>query len=232
MSNLLGQALARILFFKEIKEYDKALVEVNKSALSLLGLDADLIGKLDTAGLRDLFGSEPALLDAKLLAAGTFIMERGEILAQQERENESIGMYMKALDLFLEGQPLQDMQVDNRIDLTIDVLRSYELPPAVKRKIVYYFERKGKFDRSEDVIFEIVNDDPSFLQDGISFYERLLLKSDRELEEGGLPGMRLKTALLSCGRNRRETAYLDRSGQIIVESERGASGPGRYPRGI
>ncbi len=187
MFNLLGQALTRIFFFKEIREYDKALLEVDKSALSLLGLNAEMIGKLDTAGLSDLFGSDPALLDSKLFAAGTFMMERGEILAKQDREDESIGMYMKALDLFLKGQPLQDMQADNRVDLTIDALKSYELPLAVRRKMVEYFERKGKFDRAEDVVFEIVNEDPGFLQEGISFYERLLLKSDRQLEEGDLP---------------------------------------------
>jgi len=190
MSNLLGQGLARILFFREMKEYEKALTETDNCARTVLGLNIDLIERMPVAGLVDLLGSDPALLHSKLYVAGSLLKEKGEILEFQEIEDEGMSLYMKSLSLFMQGMPAnEDLEEKGirAVDFVLDKLKFYELPVELKKQLVVFFESIKRFDKSEDVIFEIVEDDAGFVQYGISFYERLLLKSDDELEKGCLP---------------------------------------------
>lgn len=191
MFNLLGQALARILFFKEIKEYDEALVEVDNATRSLLGLNVDMLERVPVAGLKDLLGSDPALLHSKLYASGALLKEKGEILELQNKEDESVGMYMKSLCLFMEAIPKfkdsDDEKAVSTTDFVINKLKDYELPVELKQRLATYFEKVGKYDKLEDIIFEIVEGGAGFLQFGVSSYERLLLRSDVELEAGHLP---------------------------------------------
>ncbi len=191
MFNLLGQAVARILFFKETKNYGDALVEVDNSTRSLLGLNVDMLERMPLDGLKGIFGSDPALLYSKLYTAGAVLKEKGEILELQNKEDESVGIYMKSLSLFTEGLPefenLEHEKAVRTIDFVIDKSRDYELPSELKQRIASYFERLRRYDKLEDIIFEMAEDDISCLQFGISSYERLLLKSDDELSEGHLP---------------------------------------------
>jgi len=191
MFKLLGQALSRILFFKEIKRYDEALAEVDNAVKSILGLNIDMIERMPIAGLKDILGSDPALLHSKLCAAGALLKEKGEISEIQGKVDESMRLYMKSLSLFMEELPVfEDLEEEKgirAIDFVIDKLKEYELSPEMKKRLAAYFEKMGRYDKLEDILFEITEEDRSFLQNGISFYERLLLKSDRELEEGHLP---------------------------------------------
>jgi len=54
----------------------------------------------------------------------------------------------------------------------------------------------GKYARSEDRLFELAKRRPEEgLQVGIPFYERLLKKTDQELERGNLPRNEVKEGL-------------------------------------
>jgi hypothetical protein len=191
MFKLLGQALSRIWFFKEMKEYDSALTETDNSARTILGLNLDMIERMPISRLKDILGSDPSLVGSKLFAAGMLLKEKGELLELQNEEDGSVVLYMKSLSLFMEGLPaFEDFDDEKRIqaiDSVIGKLKAYELPVELRKKLESYFEKTGRYDKSEDMIFEIVGEDESFAPDAFSFYERLLLKSDRELEEGCLP---------------------------------------------
>lgn len=204
MFKLLGQALARVLFFKEVKEYDAALAEVDKASQSLLGLNMDMIERMPVGGLKDVLGSDPSLLRSRLHVAGALLKEKGEILEFQGNEDECVRLYIKSLHLFMEEVPareeLEDERVVRTIDSAIDKLKDYELPIELKQRLPVYFENLGRYDKSEDVIFEIVEDNRGFLHDGISFYERLLLRSDAELEKGNLPRNEVEDGLAELQR--------------------------------
>lgn len=191
MFKLLGQAMARIFFFKEMREYDNALAEIDKSARAILGLNLDMVERMPVAGVKGVLGSDPALVHSKLYAAGALLKESGEISEIQNDEDESVRLYMKSLSLLIEELPVFEGSDDEKgkqtIDFVIGKLKDYELPIELKRKLAGYFEKIGRYDRSEDIIFEVVDEDAGFVPVGISFYERLLLKSDIELAEGHLP---------------------------------------------
>lgn len=199
MFKLLGQALARILFFKEMKEYDKALTETDNSARTIFGMDIDMIEKMTVNGLRDVLGSDPVLVRSKLYSAGVLLKEKGEILELQNNEDESVRVYMKSLSLFMEELPVFEDFDDEKgiqaIDYVIRKLTDYELPIELKKKLASYFEKMGRYDKLEDLVFEIVDEDAGFVPEGIPFYERLLLKSDIELEAGHLPRKEVEVGL-------------------------------------
>lgn len=204
---MLGRALARILFFKETKSYDAALLEIDNTGLSLLGLNTDTLERLPASNLKDVLGSDPALLQSRLYTAGVLLKEKAEILDEMGKESETAGLYTKSLRLMTEHidgiEELDGKKGIATVDAVVDKLREYELPPDLKRRLVEYFEYSGRYDKSEDLIFEIVEDDSSFVPEGISFYERLLAKSDAELENGRLPRGEVEDSLNELQRKRR-----------------------------
>ena len=191
MFKLLGQALTKILFFKEIKDYDKVLAEIDNTASTILGLNVDMLERMPVSGIKDLLGSDPALLRSKFYAAAILLKEKGEIFELQNNEDESVSLYMKSLSLFMGELPVAENFDDENdtkaIDFVIEKLKGYELPIELKKKLALYFEKTGRYDRLDDLIFEMVEEDVRFIPDGISFYDRLLLKSDSQLAEGHLP---------------------------------------------
>jgi hypothetical protein len=191
MFKLLGQALSRILFFKETMQYDEALTEIDKAAKSILGLNMEMIERIPLGGLRDIVGSDRALLYSKLSSAGSLLREKGEIMELQGDEEGSVNSYLKALSLFMEEQlpfnDLDDGTPARAAEFVIGRLRNYEIPISLRKNLATYYEKRGQYDKLEDVIFEIVDEDGEFIQSGISTYERLLEKSDAELAAGHLP---------------------------------------------
>ncbi len=191
MFTMLGRALARILFFKETKSYDAALLEINNSGLSFLGLNTEAMERLPVDGLKDVLGSDPLLLQSRLYTAGVLLKEKAEILVSMGKEDESARLYMKSLRLLtaeIKGiEEIDDRKAIVTVDSVVDKLNEYDIPDDLKRRLVEYYEYSGRYDKAEDLIFEMVEGNSGFVPDGISFYERLLAKSDTELENGRLP---------------------------------------------
>lgn len=209
MFSMLGRALARILFFRETKSFDAALLEIDNTGRSLLGLNTDTIERLPTEGLKSVLGSDPALVQSKLYTAGVLLKEKGEILELKDTEADSAGIFLKSLRLMTEEmkgiEEVDGKKAISTIDTVIGRLKEYDLPPDMKRRLVEYFEYSGRYDKSEDVIFEIVEQEPGFLPEAIAFYERLLSKSDAELEKGHLPRNEINEALEDLRRRYAET---------------------------
>ncbi len=201
---MLGRALSRILFFKETKKYTEAIAEINSAAPAILGLSMEMIERIPVTGLKDVLGSDPTLLHSKLYTAGVLLKEKGEVLELQENWDESTEMYVKSLTFFLEEMPdLHGPESEKEIrsiDFVIDKLSDFQLPLGLKRRLVQYFENTGRYDRAENTIFEIVDEDSGYLGEGISFYERLLLKSEAELEDGRLPRSEVEESLAELRR--------------------------------
>lgn len=196
---MLGRALSRIMFFKETKKYTEAIAEINTAAPAILGLSMEMIERIPATGLKDVLGTDPALLHSKLYTAGVLLKEKGEVLELQQNSEESAEMYLKSLSFLVEDMPdLKDPDSEKEIrsiDFVIDRLNDFELPLGLKRRLVKYFESTGRYDRAENTVFEIVDEDDSYLEEGISFYERLLSKTDAELEDGGLPRSEVEESL-------------------------------------
>ncbi len=62
-----------------------------------------------------------------------------------------------------------------------------ERQPATNWRLLQVYEQRRLFDKAEDTLYDLVDADPAYIDQGIAFYERALALPDHILAEGGLP---------------------------------------------
>ena len=189
MIQMVTAVLAKLFFHEERKEFNEAHRELDEAGERLIGMKWKLLRSLSDSQLVELLGREQQ--QGKLLAVTELLREESEILAAQGKADESFLQGIKAFSLFAElitGEKsfLKVMSVE-KFDLLLHRLEQYDLPPSFERKRFRYYEITGNYGAAENVLFELLESDPSSLKEGVSFYERLVVKSDEDLNAGGLP---------------------------------------------
>ena len=93
-----------------------------------------------------------------------------------------------------------------QIESLTEALSVYPPVPAVQQRLVFHHERQGDFADAEDVLFELVDaGHEEIIAAGIELYQRLLAKSDDELERGQLPREEVEDGLSQLRSRRRST---------------------------
>ncbi len=199
MIHQLAQVIAKVLKINEAKQYDNALEEIQLSSKQLLGMDLRLLTSLSETefirllSLGERFDVEKCVVTAELLRL------IGEVREQQADENGSYCSYTTSLSLFLEllfreSEALPKAYFDE-IDVLISKLSTYELSSDLLQKLFRFYGIVGRYDVAENVLFDLVQRDPGFGAEGVKFYERLRMKSDKELEQGNLPRNEIEAGL-------------------------------------
>lgn len=198
---LLGMILARVLFKKEVQDYEGALDEIDAASRKLIGLDTHLLVSLTDQSLLALLidGDPPDPL--KALLAGALLDEMGQIYALQGRGDVAEACFRKALLLLLEAvrqqQDLLSAAFRVRIDTLLQKVDVAMLPAVTLRDVFHYQEAAGRFSKAEDALFHLRETDPDdWTADATVFYNRLLALSDGALEAGGLPREEVRAGLL------------------------------------
>ena len=191
MIHQLAQVIARVLKLSEVKRYDEALEEIQISSRQLLGMDARLLTSLSDREIIRLMSLGDRFDAEKCVAAAELLRITAEVNALQGREAMSHHCYVTSLSLFLELL-LQETgtlpkEYFDKVECTIQEVLKYELPLALQRKLFQYYEDVGKFDLAENILFEVIQEDPEFVREGMRFYQRLRTKTDEELQKGNLP---------------------------------------------
>lgn len=199
MVDILARALAKIIFFKDENNYKEALNELDMATKELLGMDRMFLHSLSDSQLVQLIEPEENLLAPKCYLLGIVFKEEAEIFKQQGNEEQYIDFNMRSLYMFVEGIERSKIMIEKdhlkKIDEVIDKLSDYELPRDINEKLFYYYEYTGRFDKAEDVLFSLIDEDNSYLDKGIDFYERLLKFNNAELENGNLPRNEVEESL-------------------------------------
>ena len=191
MVSMLANMLARIIFLKNRRDFPLALQEIQSAGKTLLGIDSTLIRGCSPRQLRDLLGTDPSLAVPKTYILGLLLKEESEIRAAAGEADESVLLALKSLELLIDAW-LEDEKVlapdhTSAIDGLLAGLSGYALPEELLEKGMAWYEGTGRFDRAEDVLFDIVALIPGFAAAGMQFYRRLLMKSDEDLRAGNLP---------------------------------------------
>lgn len=189
MIQMLTTALVKVLLQRDLKQYDSALMEIDELGERFLGMKWKFLRSLSDRQLIELLCHESQ--HDKMLAAAELLREESEILNDQGKAEESIAQGMKAFSLFAEliineKGFLKVMSVEKFASL-LKRIEEYELPMSMEQKRFRYCEIVGKLAKAEDLLFDLIDKDKGFVNEGISFYKRLLKKSDEELLAGGLP---------------------------------------------
>jgi hypothetical protein len=186
------KVLARILKLKEEKKYDLALAEIGEAYRSLLGIPAQFVHSMSDSDLLAFLKRGDQFNADKLIVLAELVKEEGDIWVLENRSDEAGGLYIKSLSLYLasiaEESRFQTEATFVKIDTVIDALKSYDLPTSVKTRLMAYYEFRGRFADAENMLFELADpDDRDVLHAGVSFYDRMSLKSTSELVAGNLP---------------------------------------------
>lgn len=191
MISSLARVLAKVMLHKKAKQYDQAMEELQQAGKQLLGMNLLLLSSLSDEELIALLKLGERFDVEKCLAAAELLREQSEIQGLTGNENESARSAMKSLSLFTElvqyEKEALPQEYFEKIESLIQALSVFELPQSIQQKLFRYYELTGSYAKAEDVLFELVEQNASFLQDGIKFYDRLMKKTDDELAKGNLP---------------------------------------------
>ncbi|MBI3787213.1 MAG: hypothetical protein HY276_03060 [Ignavibacteriales bacterium] len=191
MISSLARVLAKVMLHKKAKQYDQAMEELQQAGKQLLGMNLLLLSSLSDEELIALLKLGERFDVEKCLAAAELLREQSEIQRLTGNENESARSAMKSLSLFTElvqyEKEALPQEYFEKIESLIQALSVFELPQSIQQKLFRYYELTGSYAKAEDVLFELVEQNASFLQDGIKFYDRLMKKTDDELAKGNLP---------------------------------------------
>lgn len=200
MISSLARVLAKVLFHKEAKRYDQAMEELQQAGKQLLGMNLLLLNSLSDEELIALLKLGERFDVEKCLAAAELLREQSEIQKLTGKENESARSAMKSLSLFTElvqyEKEALPREYFEKIGTLIQKLSAFELPKSIEQRLFRYYERVGSYAKAEDVLFELIEQDASFVQEGIKFYDRLMKKHDDELVQGNLPRSEVEGSLL------------------------------------
>ena len=200
MIDLLVKALAQILLHKKTYDYPMALKEIDSSCKSLLGMNREFIRNFSDVQLIELFERDIEASGVKCYVLGMLLNQEAEILQLQGNQSEGLALSTKSLSLLLSsflnsGAPVESDHTA-LIEETMGRLGGCELPPHIKEKIFVYEEFAGRFDKAEDLLYELLESDVRYIVIGRQFYQRLLGKSDADLLSGNLPREEVQDGLL------------------------------------
>ncbi|MBN2413918.1 hypothetical protein JXQ31_19750 [candidate division KSB1 bacterium] len=193
MIQQLTVALAKILFNKDIRNYDLALKEIDDAFKSMLGWDHDYASSLTSLELFDKLELIDGKYWEKCLVAAELINQEAQVYELKRGRSPLItDLYIKAFLFYLQVvENAQNYNIDNcffNLEYIANILVNEELSPDFKYRLCRYFELSNQFDRAENIYYELMEEQEKDAKKKINdFYKRLLSRTDAELESGNLP---------------------------------------------
>lgn len=191
MIDTLTKVLGRLLFLKKGKNYNEAFDEIEKVTKELFGFDRKFIDSLSDSQLIKMIAVSETLLAPNCYLLGVLFNEEAEIFKLQGDPERSTEMYERSFNFFVEGLKSSNAAIEPdhfmKINQVVEVLENEAINVETERNLVFYYELVGQFDKAEDLIYDLIDFDSKYINDGIQFCERLLKKDDDALIQGNLP---------------------------------------------
>jgi hypothetical protein len=190
MISQLTQFLTRVLLHKSAYDFPLARRELDAAYKSLLGFDPGFIRQFSDDQIISMFGQDEHIRVAKCYALGSLMKEEGELLLLQGESAGGEGELLRSLNLLLTAFTLAGNEAESghnaKIENLLVAVRGSAVPVDIRGKLMVWYEMTGRFARAEDVLFELVADDPHWKEAGVAMYKRLMTLPDAELVTGGL----------------------------------------------
>lgn len=199
MISQLTQSLVRVLLHRHAHEFPLARKELESAYKSLLGLTPELLHQFSDLQLIEMFGNDEDIKATKSYILGSLMKEEGEILQSEGNADGSDQMFLRALSLLLASFNSAENEAEpghlDKINQLLANLYGAEFPVHVDEHLLKCHELTGKYDKAENVLFELVETDPSWIDKGLAFYQRALRLSDDQLAAGGLSRDEIHTGI-------------------------------------
>ncbi len=199
MIDALIKVLEKLLLLKESKNYNGALDEIEKVTKELFGLDRKFINSISDTQLINMIGVSETLLVPNCYLLGVLFKEQAEIIKLQGNRGISLEMFERSFNFFSQGLQHSTTLIEPdhlfKINSVIESLGEAEISIETEKNLIFYYEFIGKFDKAEDLIYDLIDFDSKYIIDGIKFCERLLKKEDSALILGNLPREEITSSL-------------------------------------
>jgi len=193
----------------EADQIEEAKNDLDTAFRELMEQDAETICRLPETELLAKLSTGPThTLRSKTYLLIALLQAAGEAHAAANDFDQARVCWVKALNLLL-GMHLQDAELTfpdfvPKIDALVAQLEDAILPLTTQALLWRYYERMGQYGKAEDALWELLDLKPGnedLKTEAILFYERLLRKSDEELETGNLPKAEVKAAVAELRAN-------------------------------
>lgn len=198
------QAMARLKALKNGERWDEAAAALDEEFQRLLDGGARAAVRLsDTELLAKLVQGEPTqAVRHKTLMLVRLFSEAGETAAAQDRLEESVEYYLKALHLLLEvlarGERFEWPEFVPKIQALTAAVPRNKLPAQTQALLMQHYESSGEYAKAEDALFGLLEADPNnaaIVDFGLAFYRRLLAQTDAALSAGNLPRSEIQQSM-------------------------------------
>ncbi len=191
MIEQLARFLQRALLMKEAKEYHESVAEIKKAGKIFLGLNPESMDSLSDRDLIQLWRVGQDLDAERCALAAQIFKAEGEIYEDLGSAEKAAASFEKSLGLLTETINFLKEKIPGELISSVDFLTSHldldSIPLPLHEKLFTTYATIGRFAKAEDLLFDIIEEDPAFIAQGRQFYERLLKRTDAELIDGNLP---------------------------------------------
>ena len=191
IADVLSRSLQKILYLKESKNFSEVFAELNKTSLSLIGLDILFMLPLPDKQIIELLSIEKDTAPVKIYVAGILLYEWAKAESTETNFMKRTTLLIKSLSLLVESYLKFEKEIienhKQKINEIFNLIDIDLMPINVLEKMFYYFMSIDKFAKADDILFDLIEEDKNYVKIVIEFYENLLLKNDEELKVGNLP---------------------------------------------
>lgn len=197
MTEMLTAVIAKVMFNKETKNYEEAEKEIETAAKTIVGLDLRIINILNPEDIIQLMKTSD-LYAGRCLVSAELLKEYADVHELNGKDNSSI--ILKSLNLYIEAILSKELpepeKYYSKINELISFIAESDLQDDLNFKIIDYYEFSGQYSKAEDMIFELIeNNNKDIIDRSVSFYKKLLHRTDEELESGNLSREEVNDAL-------------------------------------
>jgi len=188
----LVQVLARVVSLKSRQEYEQALREIDRALRDLREGSGPEPNEVSLEDWIALCRKHEQTASGLMMAVADLLREQGDLLARRDNVQAGRRADTLALGLFLEamlsGETFVSAELLDKVDRLFESARESLQEAQVWRRLVKYFEARGRYAAAEDALFAWRDTgDSTARPEGDAFYRRLLNLNDAQLENGNLP---------------------------------------------
>lgn len=185
------EMVGKVFGLKQQKKYAEALWEVDDLLSKNFRLNSKLLNSLSTEDMIEMFRLGGAIEADKLQGIARLLQEEGDIYLDMQQKDEGLTRLMKSLHLYLiadlHGADHTMLKLPERVEELKVQTRGYRLPAKTDKLLLGYEEEQGRYDEAENALYRLLDQHEITEEEGLSFYQRLMERSDAELSAGGLP---------------------------------------------
>ncbi|WP_039657980.1 DUF6483 family protein [Clostridium tyrobutyricum] len=179
---------------KNNNDYNKSLAIIDSAFKDIFKLGIKFFNSLSNENLIDMTSTNGKPSADKCIMMAKLFEEEAKILEFQNKLDDSFYINQKSLNIFLDTYNAENdtctlKKFFSDIPDIIDRLIEYKLPTSLEIKIRDYYAMENKFDKADNVAYEILeesNYENQIVHETLNFYKKLLSQQDSLLTKGGI----------------------------------------------